>query len=531
MVKTRWIFVVTTLIMMTMSCQNRPVELFTSEGTVTGFVYNDINRNGNYDPGTDKPLKNVKVSNGLDITITDKRGVYELPLRDNAPIFVIKPSGYSLPLDNDNKPIFYHMNVTAGASGSRYPGIDPTGPIEGALNFALYKNKEPNNIKVLVFGDTQTRDNKEIGYLQQEIIDDLIGTDAVFGITLGDVAFDNLNVFGNLTSSIADIGIPWVYVPGNHDLDHSADNNTDALGTWYNTFGPDYYSFDYGPAHFVVLNDIRWITDSLGSRYRTGLGEAQFEFFRRDLELMESDQLLVLLVHIPFINSTAWANETERERFFTLLSNHPSSLTLAAHTHLHYHEFIDSLSGYPGQVPHHMVSVGTSCGSWWSGAPNEFGIPHATMADGTPVSYSWLKIDGNSWKIKWQGAGRDSDYQMQIGAPAIVADSAINKNILVTANIFNALPNAEVKIRIDNQEWITMERNVRVDSVRLAMNIAEKALGEMPWRTLTSASSSKHLWEAEIDLSGLKPGAHLLEVNARDKWWDYKGYRQILIEK
>ncbi|MGI5914779.1 MAG: calcineurin-like phosphoesterase C-terminal domain-containing protein, partial [Bacteroidales bacterium] len=150
---------------------------------------------------------------------------------------------------------------------------------------------------------------------------------------------------------------------------------------------------------------------------------------------------------------------------------------------------------------------------------------------GTPVSYSWLKIDGNSWKIKWQGAGRDSDYQMQIGAPAIVADSAVNKNILVTANIFNALPNAEVKIRINNQEWITMERNVRVDSVRLAMNIAEKALGEMPWRTLTSASSSRHLWEAEIDLSGLKSGAHLLEVNARDKWWDYKGYRQILIEK
>ena len=47
--------------------------------------------------------------------------------------------------------------------------------------------------------------------------------------------------------------------------------------------------------------------------------------------------------------------------------------------------------------------------------------------------------------------------------------------------------------------------------------------------TLNFFSPSKHLWKAEIDLSGSKLGAHLLEINARDNWWDYKGYRQILI--
>jgi hypothetical protein len=523
-------FLVILLLLGAISCQNRTLDISATEGTVAGFVFDDKNGNGEFDPGTDRPMNDVKVSNGLDIAATDKKGVYELPLRDNAPIFVIKPSGYSLPLDKDNKPVFYHMNVPAGASGESYQGIDPTGSIDGVLNFALYKNEEPNNIKVLVFGDTQVRDNKEISYLQQDIIDDLIGTDADFGITLGDVVYDDLDIFGNLASSIADIGIPWIYVPGNHDIDHSVDNNIDALGAWYDTFGPDYYSFNYGPAHFVVLNDIRWITDTLGSRYMTGFGEAQFEFFRRDLELMESDQLLVLLTHIPFTNSTAWVDITERERFFALLSNHPSSLTLAAHTHVHYHDFIDSLNGYPGETPHHMVSVGTTCGSWWTGAPDEFGVPHATMADGTPVSYNWLNIDGNSWKMRWQGAGRDSEYQMQIGAPAAVADSTTNKNIIVTANIYNALPNADVRIRIDDQGWIPMEREVKVDSVRLAMNIAERTLGSVPWRPLGFPSPSKHLWEAQIDLGGLTPGTHLLEVVAQDQWWNYKGYRQIMIE-
>ena len=90
--------VVISLLLTAVSCRNKSVELTPSDGMVIGVVYNDINRNGIYDTGKDKPLKNVRVSNGLDITITDKNGVYELPLRENATIFVVKPSGYAFPL-------------------------------------------------------------------------------------------------------------------------------------------------------------------------------------------------------------------------------------------------------------------------------------------------------------------------------------------------------------------------------------------------------------------------------------------------
>ena len=523
-------FIVVLLLLTAVSCRNKSVELLPINGMAIGVVYNDLDKNGIYDSGKDKPVKDVMVSNGTDIVVTDKNGVYQLPLRDNAAIFVIKPSGYAFPMDKDNKPVFYRMNVPSGASGTDFAGIAPTEPLTDPVNFALYKNAEPDNLKILVFGDTQVRDNKEISYLQQDIIDELIGTDAAFGITLGDVVYNDLDMFGNLTGSIAGLGIPWVYVPGNHDIDHSAVNGTDALGEWYKTFGPDYYSFNYGTAHFVVLNDIRWITDSLGSRYLTGLGEEQFEFFRRDVELIDENQLLVLLTHIPYTNSTAWADESERERFFTVLSSHPNSLTLAAHTHVHYHEFIDSENGFYGETPHHMISMSTTCGNWWSGAPDEFGIPHSTMADGTPVSYAWLYINGSDWKLRWQGAGHDPEYQMHIDAPVSVPDSIVKKTILVTANIYNALPSAEVKIRIDNQqECISMERTIRIDSVRLAMNIYERSLGTVPWRPLGAPSPSKHLWEATIDIGNLEPGEHLIEVEAKDIWWSYKGYRQILI--
>jgi hypothetical protein len=56
-------------------------------GTISGIVFHDIGKTGVYDPGFDKPLQGIAVSNGRDIAITDHLGRYNLDVDDHTIIF------------------------------------------------------------------------------------------------------------------------------------------------------------------------------------------------------------------------------------------------------------------------------------------------------------------------------------------------------------------------------------------------------------------------------------------------------------
>lgn len=518
----------TALFLLILTLQYSTAQPKSSGLKVSGIVFHDKNSNGLYEPSIDKPLKKVAVSNGREVAITNRKGTYELPLRENSTLFVIKPRNWMVPVDDNQIPRFYYIHSPKGATGNVFEGLAPTGTVPNGVNFPLYPSKEPDKFDVLVFGDTQPRDDKEIYYTAKDVIPELIGTDAAFGITLGDVVFDDLNLFSHLTGVVSKIGIPWRNVPGNHDNDYSGNTQAEARGAWFRTFGPAYYSFTHGPAHFVVLDDIRWIVDGDKRYYRAGLGDDQMEFLRNEIERIPEDQLLVLLAHIPFTRSTAWQSRDEQDAFFELLAQHPNNLSLVAHTHKHYHDFIGEDEGYPAAGPHHMVSVGTVCGAWWSGAPDEFGVPHTTMSDGTPTSYAFLQIDGNNWKLKWKAARRPSEFQMHIDAPDFISPG---DSLKVTANIYNALPSANVKMRIGGQsDWAEMKQTLQKDPAREATLHHENLIeGDVPWRKMGRSSVSQHIWEAKVEPS-LSPGVYLIEIKAQDNWWNYEGYKLVRVQ-
>ncbi len=523
--KNPWFILITILFLLVSTMQYSTAQQKPYSLKVSGIVYHDNNLNGTFEPSKDTPLRGIAVSNGREVVTTNRKGRYELPLRDNSAVFVIKPRNWMVPVDETQIPRFYYMHSPQGAGGNVFEGLAPTGAIPKDVNFPLYASSEPDKFDVLVFGDTQPRDDKEIYYTANDVIPELIGTDAAFGITLGDVVFDDLNLFNHIAGAVSTIGIPWRNVPGNHDNDYSGNTQADARGAWYRTFGPAYYSFTYGPAHFVVLDNIRWIVDGDKRYYRTGLGEDQMEFLRNEIKRISDDQLLVLLAHIPFTGSTAWQLEAEQKAFFELLAEHPKSLSLVAHTHRHYHDFIGADKGYLAANPHHMVSVGTVCGAWWSGAPDEFGVPHTTMSDGTPTSYAFLQIDGNNWKLKWKAARRPADFQMYIDAPDFISTG---DSLKVTANIYNALPSADVKMRIGGQgEWTSMKQTPQNDPAREATLQRENLIeGNVPWRKMGRSAVSKHIWETQT-LNSFSPGVYLIEVKAEDDWWEYEGRRLL----
>lgn len=485
--------------------------------TATGVVYHDANANKRYDAG-EKTLPEVRVSNGKQIVKTDSEGRYELPVNGDANIFVIKPQGWRTPLSDGKLPEFYYLHRPHGSPVSYFPGVSATGPLPEQINFALYPQVEPTTFKALMWGDPQPRNQAELDFIAHDVVEELIGTDASFGVTLGDILFDDLSLFEAQTKLIALIGIPWYNVIGNHDLNYDADNDHHSDETFERNFGPAYYSFDYGRVHFLVLDDVRWLVESDGKkRYVGGLGAEQMEFIRQDLAAIPENQLVVLMMHIPLVNVE------DRQDLYRLIEKRPFCMSISGHTHTHEHRLIDKEDGWQGKEPHHHVINVTVSGAWWSGIPDERGIPHAIMTDGAPNGYSIVSFDGNTYSVDYKAAGRDANYQMQLHVSESVAADQLSATEFY-ANVFNASAKSNVEFRIDgNKTWHPMTWTDSIDPLLLKTHRREAQLREkllaagmeprdMPTE-MSKPKSSTHLWKATLP-DNLKAGSHVIEVRA-----------------
>jgi hypothetical protein len=475
-----------------------------------GVVYHDVNRNAKFDDG-DLPLADIRVSNGWQIVQTDAEGRYELPVDDDTILFVIKPRGWRTPIGRDMLPRFYYIHKPAGSPPLQFPGVDPTGPLPESVDFPLYPQEEPDQFQAILFGDPQPRDQREVDYMSHDVVEELVGTKAAFGVTLGDIVFDDLFIFQAKIDSVALIGIPWYNVIGNHDINYDAKTDRHSDETFERYFGPSYYSFDHGPTHFLVLDDIMWTVPEDGGRgsYKGGLGPEQMEFIRNDLALVPDSQLVVLMMHIPLIDVE------ERHDLYRLIEKRRFCMSISAHRHVHEHRFITKEDGWKGPEPHHHLINVTVSGSWWSGAPDARGIPHTTMADGAPNGYSIISFDGTDYTIDYKVARRPASYQMNIEAPDEVSQESLPASEIFV-NVFNGSPKSTVEMRVgENGEWRKLQRRVMIDPAYQRVFDAEDAIPERPWRNLPRPRPSTHLWHGALP-EGLDVGSHLIEVRTKD---------------
>ena len=477
----------------------------------TGIVYHDANGNQRFDQG-EKTLAGIRVSNGSQITQTDARGRYRLPIDNDTIIFVIKPRGWRTPLNKNNNPVFYYIHKPHGSpAGLRYAGVPPTGPLPKSVDFPLYPQEEPDQFRAIMFGDPQPRNQQEIDYIAHDVIEELVGTDASLGVTLGDILFDDLSLFESQARSIGLLGIPWYNVIGNHDINLKATHDRYSDETFESHFGPSYYSFDHGSVHFLVLDNIEWIVTKPGEKgsYRAGLGAKQLAFVKRDLALIPEKQLVVIMMHVPLIDTN------DRQGLYRLIEKRPFCMSISGHTHHHEHRFITREDGWQGPEPHHHVINVTVSGSWWSGAPDARGIPHTMMADGAPNGYSILSFDGHKYSLDFKAASQPADYQMRIQAPEVItADQAEKTDIYV--NVFNGSERSTVEMRLGKEDsWTLMERKVIGDPEFAALSAAGRANKTKAWRDLPAPKACPHLWHARLP-KGIEPGTHMLQVRTVD---------------
>jgi hypothetical protein len=502
-----------------------------------GTVFHDRSGRGVRQSG-DRGIAGVAVSNGREVTLTDGKGRWRLPIEDEqATFFVIKPSGWMTPLNRDNLPQFHYIHQPEGSPRLRYAGVEPTGPLPESIDFGLVQREEPDSFKALICGDPQPRNAREVGYLAQTVVPQLKENKAAFGVSLGDIMFDDLSLYEPLNQAFGLVGLPWRNVLGNHDLNFDVPDNRHANETFRRVYGPSYYAFTCGPVDFLLLNNVEWMGQEPERPHGTGnyrghLGARQIEFAANYLKQVPKDRLLVILMHIPLQRGFALnprAETLDRQKLYRLIEQRPNTLSFSAHTHWHRHLFIGSEDGWAGSQPHHHVITGTLCGSWFRGAPDEWGVPHATMADGTPRGYLEIEFNGSSYKIDgYKALQRPSSHQMNIDIPPEVQQAETGQT-QVYVNVFNGSERSKVRLRLaPGDGWRELEKIEEPDPAYLRLFERDRAL-TAPFHSLPAPANCPHLWKMSLP-ENLPPGTHLIEVAATDMFGHtHAGFRPFRV--
>tara|TARA_R110002096_G_scaffold105923_4_gene233059 strand:+ start:153 stop:1703 length:1551 start_codon:yes stop_codon:yes gene_type:complete len=478
--------------------------------TANGSVFHDFNDNGVRDAG-EPGIGGVLVSNQIEVVKTDSDGNWQLPVREDCIFFVNKPSGWMTPVDSRMLPRFYYNHKPNGSPKTKYAGVKPTGPLPQSIDFPLTKQTEPGLFKAVFLADPQCRDQKELDYLAHDVVEELIGTEGRFGVTLGDILFDDLSLYDNHNALVALIGVPWYNVIGNHDLNFDAPNDTLSDETFERVFGPAYYAYSYGPVNFIVLDNVNWRGRENG--YDGNLGADQLTFLKNLIPQLPEDEMLVLLMHIPL------GLTKDREELFRLIEHRPYTLSLAGHTHWQAHQFLDANDGWRGTSRHQHVIAVTASGSWWGGEPDENGIPHTMMRDGAPNGYLLVTFNGQQAIVDFKAARRPADYQIRVVSPERVSAADAPKHE-VFANVFNGSEKSTVRFRVGAEgTWLEMTKTVEPSPAFLRLKANEEIVGpdNLQGRPLGGVVKSAHLWKAALP-SDLKPGLHRIFVQSNDMY-------------
>jgi hypothetical protein len=481
-----------------------------------------MNQNQICDSG-EKGIQGVLVSNGVDIVQTDKAGRYRITLNSSGNLFIIKPEEYMTPVNHAELPEFYYLHRIHDSAAKHYPGPSATGPLPGQIDFPLYEHQEGDSFNILLFGDPQPKNITQVDYLARDVIDELVGVeDIAFGVSMGDIVQDDLTLFNPVNQAISRLGLPWYNVMGNHDMNFDVPGDEGSDQAFEAKYGPATYSYNYGKVHFIILDDIIYKGfNPSPSGYEGGFTPDQLTFIRNDLSFVPKEKLIVLMMHIPLFSEN-WNDKSfrvkDRLALFDLLKDFPHTFSISAHTHIQRHVFFGEKDGWKGAGEHHHYNVGTTCGSWWSGEPDEFGIPHTTMRDGTPNGFATVHFKGNQFVLDYKASRKPASYRMSLYAPHAIRRGEFPTSKLYV-NFFMGTEKTKVYARMGLQaEWKEMRKIHWPDPYMTALNVRyDAAPHPLPGSRLSGPSNCEHLWQISIP-TNLPEGLNTIEVKVIDLW-------------
>jgi hypothetical protein len=505
--------------------------------TAQGTVFEDSDGSGRRQSGS-QGVPRVMVSNGRDVVATDAEGRWSLPVREGDSIFVIKPTGWMTPLAPETHlPQFSYLHQPQGTPASlglRYPGIAPTGALPASIDFPLRRQTEPTRFNVVLFTDPQPESLNELGYVRDDVVAQATGIDARFGITTGDIMFDDLSVYARSNRIVGTLGLPWYNCCGNHDMNYEAKDNTFSRETYKGVYGARYSAFQYGNVTFFLLDNLEYLGNHT---YQGRFGPDQLAFVRNVLARVPPDQLIVLCMHIPLrtlAGEQPATATTDWQEFLGVIAGRPATVSFSGHTHTNEHHYLTAAGAQASVLPHHHHVLSAVSGSWWSGPVDVRGIPVALASDGAPNGFHVLSIDGAAYTTRLVPAHDPKQSQMRIvldagfhdtdpevlketmpgallGGP-ISAAAAGSTRLLV--NFYDGGPKSSVRFSIGGKTgWTQMQRVERLDPFVQDVYARNRALTK-PW---VFPGKSSHIWQASLP-ADLAPGTYGIRAQGKDEY-------------
>lgn len=238
------------------------------------------------------PLANVVVSTDAAACVTDDDGRYTLPVADTDRfVKITTPSGMRA-----DGPWFYDLHDASE---------------EGPMDFMLVEDaaRASDSCRFIQITDLHTlRRGPSTPELVREDVARVAASwadRADFIVLTGDIAgAAAVEDLASARLALTDLPLPVFWLPGNHDLP-----NDRHPGPYADVFGPDSYSFDWGPLHFVAYNSITDAPDSAGRRW-----------LQRDLSLVPPNKPSIFLTHYQM--DAAFFKELQPFRVVAGISGH-----------------------------------------------------------------------------------------------------------------------------------------------------------------------------------------------------------------
>jgi len=408
---------------------------------LSGVVFHDLNGDGSRQPG-EPGVPGVKVSNGLDVVLTDAEGAYRVAVRPDMDLTVVQPAGWKVPVNESMAPRFFYIHKPGGTPKElRFGGLGDTGPAPAQVNFPLKRKDATTSFTAAVIGDSQTYSNMEVSYFRDSAIKDLLELESNspdFMLYVGDVLGDALGLLPRLLEVGSVVGVPQWLVHGNHDVDFDADSDDDSADSWRNLYGPNYYAFEEGDAIFIVLDNVVYpcgdedmeipgrdfCNDPDRVTYNGRVTDVQMKWLENLLDHTPKDKLVVFAHHIPFVSfvdPTSTQHQTDNLLDIYSLVNGREAVSLSGHTHtIENHspgqmfEGWDEAVGIDSLQFRHIIA-GAGSGSWYNGDLNYRGVPMSFQRMGAPKGVLLMEFDGTAYNEHYLGGGVPADQTMWVG--------------------------------------------------------------------------------------------------------------------
>lgn len=359
-------------------------------------------------------IPDVVVSDGYEVTVTDENGVYYLPSeKKNEYVFISVPGNYEVP--------------SIGRSPQFFKRLKEKKNVVERHDFELTAVDNRKHV-VLTMADIHLAKRiEDIAQFEKMLVDingviaeyEASGT-KVYGLTLGDLSWDTYWYTNNFTIKdyvpyMNKINAPVFNTMGNHD------NIPDVAGDWASqlyyreVLCPNYYSFNLGDVHYVVLDDIEYINNGgapgvMGSRnYNAHITPDQIEWLKKDLEMVKDKSApLIVALHIPVftapdINNSANYRIADNE-FHNTLAKFSNVHIISGHSHTNSN-YVHS----DNMMEHITAAV---CATWWWTGSSGMAGNHICK-DGSVGGYGVWEFDNKSVKWHYKSMGYDHDYQFR----------------------------------------------------------------------------------------------------------------------